>query len=81
MQSLIQELAASDSSDSSSTSTSSTATTSDPALANLQTSFSNLVSAMGGTDSSQATMASFLTNLASDMQGASPVGNLLSAQA
>ena len=50
-------------------------------MSNLQSSFSNLVSALGGTDSSQATLTNFLSNLATDMQGASPVGNLLSTQA
>jgi hypothetical protein len=80
MQSLVDQLAASDASDSSSTSF--TAATSDPTLSNLQTSFNNLVSALGGsTDSSQTTMSNFLSTLASDMQGASPIGNLLSTQA
>jgi hypothetical protein len=35
----------------------------------------------GSTDSSQTTMSNFLSTLASDMQGASPIGNLLSTQA
>jgi hypothetical protein len=83
MQSLVDQLAASDASDSSSTSSTAAASaTSDPTLSNLQTSFNNLVTAMGGsTDSSQTTMSNFLSTLASDMQGASPIGNLLSAQA
>jgi hypothetical protein len=79
LQSLIQELAASSSSDSSSAS--SAAATSDPTLSDLESSFSNLVAAMGGTDSSQQTMSNFLATLASDMQGASPVGHLLNRQA
>jgi hypothetical protein len=79
LQSLIQELAASSSSGSSPAN--SAAATSDPTLSNLETSFSNLVAAMGGTDSSQQTMSNFLATLASDMHGASPVGNLLSTQA
>ena len=80
MQSLVDQLAASDASDSSSTTA--TSATSDPTLSNLQTSFNNLVTAMGGsTASSQTTMSNFLSTLASDMQGASPIGNLLSAQA
>jgi hypothetical protein len=69
LQAAVEKLASSDTSDSSSTS-------------DLQSSFNNLVSAMGGsTDSSQTTMNSFLTTLASDLQGASPAGNFVSTQA
>jgi len=64
----VQQLASSDTSDTSATS-------------DLQTSFNNLVSALGGsTDSSQTTMNNFLTTLASDLQGVTPAGNFVSAR-
>lgn len=68
LQAAVQKLASSDLSDSSATS-------------DLQTSFNNLVSALGGnTDSSQTTMSNFLTTLASDLQTASPAGSFVSAR-
>jgi hypothetical protein len=66
LQDAVEKLASSDPSDSSS---------------DLQTSFNNLVSALGGsTDSSQTTMSNFLSTLASDLQGASPAGNFVSTR-
>lgn len=53
----------------------------DSTLSNLETSFQNLVSAVGGTDGSATARNNFLSALASPMDGASSVGNLVSTQA
>ena len=72
IQSLIQQLSSSSSSDSSSSSTTSSSATSD-----LQQSFQNLISALGGSSSS-VTLDSFLNALASNFQGATSSGNVVS---
>jgi len=65
LQTALEKLASSDSSDSSSQS-------------DLQASFNQLVSALGGSPgSSQATLGNFLSNLASDLQ---PSGNFVSTR-
>lgn len=74
LQSLIQQL--SSSSDSSSSGTSS----SNSALAPLQQDFQNMLGALGASGS-QATLGSFLQSLSQNLQGANPVGNLVSTQA
>jgi hypothetical protein len=66
---------------SSSSSATQVASSSDPTLTNLEQSFSNLVSAAGGTGSSQATLGGFLNALASDTGNATGVGNLVRTQA
>jgi hypothetical protein len=72
IQSLIQQLSSSSSADSSSSNSS---------QSDLQSSFQNLLSALGGaSDSSSATLENFLRNLASNLEGAGNSGNVVNTK-
>lgn len=73
LQSLIQQL-------SSSSSGSSGSSSSNSASAPLQQDFQNMLSALGASGS-QVTLGSFLQSLSQNLQGANPVGNIVSTQA
>ena len=73
LQSLIQQV-------SSSSSSSSASNSSDSTISSLQSSFNNLVSALGGSTSSTATLSSFLQAFSGNVSGASATGNAGSPQ-
>jgi hypothetical protein len=77
----VSATAAATTTSSSTGSTSTGSSSTDSTLSNLEQSFQNLVSAVGGTDGSTTALNNFLSALASKMDGASSVGNLVSTQA
>jgi hypothetical protein len=84
LQSLISELTASDGSttDPSAATSSTTTSGTSSALSNLETQFDTLLQQNGiSTTNSADTLKSFLTTLASNLEGASPAGNVVQTTA
>jgi len=80
LQSLIQQLSASNGSSSSTSTTTSTTGSSSDTLSSLEQSFQNLVDSLGGSGGS-AGLGNFLQAFADNMQNASAVGNVVKTQA